>query len=97
MEDTCCTRKKVRDYVEKRALTSRVNRIAGQMNGVGRMIEEDRYCGDILTQLAAIEKAIKSLAAVVLESHLKSCVVEDIQNGDVASIDEVVDFFKRFE
>lgn len=94
----CCEEKKtVRTEEEKKALVVRINRIAGQMNGVKKMIEEDRYCDDILIQLAAVDKAVKSLAAVVLERHLHSCIVAHVQQGDLSVVDEVVDLFKKFQ
>ena len=96
----CChgeNRTKVRTKEEKKALVSRINRIVGQMKGVGKMIEEDRYCDDVLIQLAAIDKSVKSLAAVVLEEHMHSCLIEHIQSGDLAAVDEIVDLFKRFQ
>ena len=87
---------KMRTQEEKKALQNRVNRIAGQINGINKMIEEDRYCGDVLTQLAAIDKSIKSLASLILENHMHSCVVKAAKEGDDAVIDEVVELFKRF-
>ena len=87
---------KMRTAEEKKTLQNRVNRIAGQINGINKMIEEDRYCGDILTQLAAIDKSIKSLASVILEAHMHSCVVKAAKEGDDTVIDEVVELFKRF-
>ena len=98
MAECCenCERKKIRSNEEKRALIARVNRIAGQLNGIGRMLEEDRYCDDILTQLAAVEKSVKSLAAVILEEHMHSCLVENIRAGNDGVVDEIVELFRRF-
>ena len=97
--ETCCerTRVKIRTEEEKKKLTARVNRIVGQMNGVGRMIEEDRYCDDVLIQLAAIDKAVRSLSAVILEAHMNTCLIEKIKDGDYTAVSEVVDLFKRFQ
>lgn len=99
MEKTCCTceRMKIRSEEEKKPLLIRMNRLIGQMNGVYRMIEEDRYCDDILIQLSAIDKSIKSLANVLLDQHMHSCLIEDIQKGKIESIDEIVDLFRRFQ
>ena len=98
MEDCCKrTRVKIRTEEEKRKLTARVNRIVGQMNGVGHMIEEDRYCDDVLIQLAAIDKAVRSLSAVILEAHMNTCLIEKIQNGEYDAVGEVVDLFRRFQ
>ena len=96
--ENCCTenKKKVRTPEEKHAFTTRINRITGQMNGIKRMIDEDRYCTEILVQLSAIEQAVRSLSRVILEEHMHSCMVENIQNGDLASVDEVAELIKRF-
>lgn len=93
----CSFKTKTRGEEEKKALISRVNRIAGQMNGIAKMIENDRYCDDILIQLSAIDKSIKSLANVILENHLHTCVVENIQRGNTEVVDEIADLFRRFQ
>ena len=98
METCCCTSKtKVRTEEEKKKIIARLSRIAGQIGGVKRMIEEDRYCDDVLIQLAAIDKSVKSLAGVILESHMNSCLIENIEKGNYAVVDEIVDLFKRFQ
>lgn len=61
------------------------------------MIENDRYCDDVLIQLSAIDKSIKSLANVLLEKHMKSCVKDNLLNGNDKVLDEIVDLFKRFQ
>lgn len=60
------------------------------------MIDEDRYCGDVLIQLAAVESAVKAISREVMQDHLDSCVVDRIQSGDTEVIGEVMDLFKRF-
>ena len=90
------TKTKVRTAEEKKALKTRVNKIAGQVNGISKMIDDSRYCGDILTQLAAIDKSIKSLASVILENHMHSCVIDAVNSGDMEVLDEVTELFKRF-
>ncbi len=97
MEHTCCEKVKVRTEEEKKRLFARANRIIGQMNGIKKMIEENRYCDDILTQLCAIDKSVKSLANVILQSHMHSCLVENIQSGNMEVLDEIVELFKRFQ
>jgi DNA-binding FrmR family transcriptional regulator len=78
----------------------RLRRIEGQIRGVQKMIEEKRYCVDILTQLTSIVGAIKSVEENILERHLKGCVRQSFKNGskdDKASkINEVVDVLKKF-
>lgn len=99
--DECCNtdgvRKTIRSEEDKKALISRLNRITGQMNGIKNMIEEDRYCDDILIQLSAIDKSIKSLANLMLDKHLHSCLIKDIEQGKYSVIDEIVDLFRRFQ
>ncbi len=94
--DKCNKKTKIRSEEEKKLLKNRISRISGQVNGISKMIDEDRYCDDILIQLASLEKTIKSLASVVLENHMKSCMVEDIKEGKLDVVDEIVDLFKRF-
>lgn len=92
-----CCKIKVRSEEEKKKLIVRMNKIIGQMNGVNKMIQEDRYCDDILIQLSAIDKSIKSLANVLLDSHMHSCLIENIQKGNYEVVDEIVELFKRFQ
>ncbi len=100
MEEHCnCNtnvRRTIRSEEDKRSILNRLNRIAGQVNGIKRMVEEDRYCDDILVQLAAVDASVKSLSAVILKNHLHSCVIRHIQEGDTAVLDELVELFKRF-
>ena len=86
---------KYRSEDEKKDLTKRLKIIDGQVNGVIKMISEDRYCDDILIQLAAINKSIKSLGNKLLKTHLETCVVENIKNDHLEIIDEVIDLFGR--
>ena len=81
---------------EKKNLIHRCNRIAGQMSGVKAMIEEDRYCEDILIQLAAIGNSVKSLAIEILEEHMNSCMVENIKAGNTDVVAGVVELIKRY-
>ena len=81
----------------KTALLKRLNRIEGQVRGIAKMVEEDRYCVDVLTQVSAIQSALDALALQLLESHTKGCVRSAIRsgNGD-AAIDELMTVVKRF-
>ena len=79
----------------KRSMQNRLNRIAGQINGVNRMIQEDVYCDDILNQITAVQSALIAAAEMLLEAHLKSCIVEQIQKGDVEKIDELMKTIKK--
>lgn len=94
----CCNEKKTyRTDEDKKALTNRLNRIEGQIRGITAMIQDDRYCDEVLIQLSAVDKSIKSLANVLLDKHMKSCVKENILKGNDDVLDEIVDLFKRFQ
>ena len=90
-----CNRNKHRTDVEKKYLKTRLNTIEGQIRGVSKMVEEDKYCNDILIQLLAINKSIKSLSTDILKGHLSTCVVEDIKNDNLDVIDEVMELIGR--
>ncbi len=94
-EIKCCERKKLRTDEEKRALISRLKRVAGQIGGIERMIENDAYCPDVLIQVSAVTNALKSFNKELLACHIKSCVSDDIRAGDEAAIDEFVKVLQR--
>jgi DNA-binding FrmR family transcriptional regulator len=81
----------------KSALTKRVNRIDGQVRGIGKMIDEDRYCIDILTQLSAVQSALDSLGLQLLEHHLHGCVQHAVKSGQGDhAIAEAIGVIRRF-
>ena len=82
---------------EKKDLTKRLNIIEGQVRGINQMIENDRYCADVLIQIAAANKALKSLGNQVLENHLKTCVAYDIQMGNLDILDDVMLLIKKLQ
>jgi CsoR family transcriptional regulator, copper-sensing transcriptional repressor len=67
---------------DKAALSKRLRRIEGQVRGVERMVDEDRYCVDVLTQISAVTKALESLAYEVLGEHVKHCVAGALASGN---------------
>jgi DNA-binding FrmR family transcriptional regulator len=67
---------------DKDALVKRLHRIEGQVRGVEKMVEDDRYCIDILTQIAAVNTALESLALRILDDHVRHCVAGALQSGD---------------
>ncbi len=67
---------------DKQALVKRLHRIEGQVRGIERMVEDDRYCIDILTQVAAVNTALENLAFKVLDDHVNHCVTEALSSGD---------------
>lgn len=74
----------------KSNLTSRLNRIEGQIRGIKGLIERDTYCDDVLNQIAAVQSALNSVGRLLLEGHMKSCVVERIQAGETEVLDELL-------
>lgn len=80
------------------SLIARINRIEGQVRGIKKMVEADRECMQVLKQIAATSGALRSLGTVLLEEHLKGCVVTAIQDqGDASEmIEQVVDIFNKF-
>lgn len=90
-----CTKSKHRTEEEKKKITKRLNIIEGQIKGIKQMISDDRYCADILIQISAINKSLKSLGNEIMKSHLSTCVVEDIKNDKLEVIDEVVSLFEK--
>ena len=67
---------------DKDALVKRLHRIEGQVRGIERMVEEDRYCVDVLTQISAVTTALESLAFRILDDHVKHCVAGALASGD---------------
>ena len=88
-------RKKHRSTAEERDLINRLNRIEGQIRGIKKMLEADAYCPDVLTQVAAARCAMNSFAKVLLASHIRSCVVEDLEAGREGTIEELVDTVQK--
>lgn len=87
----CSGKSKHRGDKEKKDLMNRLKRIEGQVRGVENMLENDTYCTDILVQVSAINAALNSFNKRLLESHIKSCVADDIRQGNDDVIEELVD------
>ncbi len=81
----------------KKDLIKRLNIIEGQIRGIKQMILEDRYCDDVLIQVSAVNKALKSLGNNILESHLKTCVATNIQKGNMDILDDVIQIIKKLQ
>lgn len=86
---------KYRSDEEHEKMIKRLNKIEGQVRGVKKMVEEDRYCVDILTQVSAITAALNSFNKVLLQNHIHTCVVEDIKNGNEEVIDELCEIIQK--
>ena len=94
-EKICSCRKKIRDDREYRDLMNRLKRIEGQVRGLQRMLDEDAYCPDILTQASAVNSALNSFCRVLLSNHLRTCVTEDIRAGRDEAVDELMDTLRK--
>lgn len=91
----CSLKKKERSEAEYKSLINRLNRIEGQIRGLKRMLEDDSYCTDILTQTAAVSSALDAFSRELLGNHIKSCVAENIRNGNDEIIDELLDTLRK--
>ena len=86
-----------RAKADKSALRKRLARIEGQVRGIGRMLDEDRYCVDIVTQVSAVRSALDALALELLEHHLHGCVQEAVVSGEGdAAIDDAMRVIRKF-
>ncbi len=88
-------RTKERQEKEYKDLIHRLNRIEGQIRGIRGMVEEGRYCTDILVQVAAVNAALNSFNKVLLANHIRSCVVNDIKEGREETIDELLETLQK--
>lgn len=88
-------KKKHREGKEYKDLVNRLSRIEGQVRGVKKMVEEDRYCIDILVQVQAIQAALNGFNKMLLSEHIHSCVVRDIQEGNLECVDELCETIKK--
>jgi len=91
--------KKLSSNNDKEALVKRLKRIEGQVKGIQNMVEEERYCVDILVQISAIRSAINKVGSIILENHIKGCVTNSIKSEDIDSehtIQELMDTMNKF-
>ena len=98
MKACCCSDKhKYRDKNgdEYKSLSRRLNRIEGQIRGIHKMVDEDRYCVDILTQVSAVQSALNAFTKELLNQHIHSCVVSDIRAGHDEVVDELCSLLQK--
>jgi DNA-binding FrmR family transcriptional regulator len=79
----------------KDSLIVRLNRIEGQVRGIKGMIEKDIYCDDVLNQIAAVQSAMKGVSKLLLENHMKSCLVDRIRAGETEVVDELLSTIEK--
>jgi DNA-binding FrmR family transcriptional regulator len=82
---------------DKESLIARLSKMEGQVRGIRRMVEEDRYCVDVLQQIASLRSASDAVAQLILEDHIRGCVSHGIRSGDGdAHIGEVMEVIRRY-
>ncbi len=86
----CSDRSTTRALKLKTELTTRLNRVEGQVRGIKGMIEKDSYCDDVLNQISAAQAALTSVSKMLLENHIRGCITEKIKNGDNEIVDELL-------
>jgi CsoR family transcriptional regulator, copper-sensing transcriptional repressor len=83
--------------IEKDALVTRLRRIEGQVRGLQRMVDEDQYCIDILTQMNSVISALRAVGMGLLDDHVRHCVRESIEQGEGdEKVEELMNAFARF-
>jgi DNA-binding FrmR family transcriptional regulator len=101
MTDCCCSEENARYKHHPRteeqikALVTRLNRIEGQICGIRKMIEDNRYCPDVLIQVSSVQASLNSFNKELLSAHIKSCVVQDIKDGKEEAVDELCELLKK--
>lgn len=95
-EQHCSTERKAHHSEKtKKNLTTRLNRIEGQVRGIKNLIDKDAYCDDVLNQISAIQSALNGVSRILLEEHMKSCVIDRLQEGDLDVIQELSETMKK--
>lgn len=79
----------------QKSVIDRLNKIEGQIRGIKNMIENESYCDDIINQIEASRSALHSVQIILLESHIKNCVVDQLQQGETDVIDEILKTIKK--
>lgn len=95
MRDCDCKKRKDRSPEEYKSLINRLNRISGQINGIKKMVEESAYCTDILIQVSAVNSALNSFNKALLSEHIRTCVADNIREGDDEIVEELVETLRK--
>ena len=102
--DNCCINevkkdRKLNSNNDRDALIRRLKRIEGQVKGIQSMVEDERYCIDILTQITAVKSAVNAVGVMILENHIKGCLIDAIENNEEdkdALIEELISLIARY-
>lgn len=90
-----CKKAKHRTLEEKAKIIKRLNVIEGQIRGIKQMVEDDRYCDEVLMQLSASMHSLKSLGNNILKNHMQTCMLKNINDGKLEVIDDVINLFDK--
>lgn len=85
-----CVRTKHRTEEEKRSLKRRLKILSGQISGIEQMIDDDRYCDDVLLQIASVTNALKSLGTEILKNHMETCMIDEINKGNNEVVEDII-------
>ena len=102
--DNCCVSevkkdRKLNSNNDKEALIRRLKRIEGQVKGIQSMVEDERYCIDILIQITAVKSAVNAVGVMILENHIKGCLINAIENNEEDKdvlIEELISLIARY-
>ena len=96
-DNKCCHTDELqrRTPQDTKSLLNRLSRIEGQIRGIRRMVEEEAYCIDIITQVSAAGSALNSFAKVILSEHIRHCVADDVREGNQDKIDELINTLQK--
>lgn len=86
-----------RNEQDLKLLKNRLSRIIGQLGGIEKMLDDNRYCGDILIQISAVQSALKNVGYIILSEHMKTCMAEQIKQGNNDVVDEAVELIKKLK
>ncbi len=95
MKNCNCHKTKVRSEQEYKSLLNRLSRIEGQVRGIRGMVEESAYCPDILIQVSAVSAALSAFSRELLSNHIRTCVTEDVKNGNEETVDELLSLLQK--
>ena len=87
----------IRSEEEKKYLSNRLSTIEGQVKGIVGMVDNDRYCGDILIQMSAIISSLRTLGEKMLDDHLTNCLADELKKNNKDAIKEVVELFQKLK
>ena len=84
------------NHEEKKQVLNRMSRAIGHMQGIKKMIEEDRDCSEVLIQIAAVRSAINNIGKIILKDHIDHCVIDAVENNDKKVLDDLNEAISRF-